>query len=173
MDLRLAIAHKKHICGHKCSFQFSSLIEEELESHYANTGSTVPWNDLPRQEGKPGGPPFEVQLPEIHWQPTFKESRCFLPSAWPPSFPGSWADLATLCPAVCELWQPVQVRDREVVREGGGGRVSGGEGRGWRAQWRQGKEDAGSPWSQLYQRQSKDQASKGSPVQRHYKATIG
>lgn len=84
-------------------------------------------DDLPRQEGKPGGPPFEVQLPEIHWQPTFKESRCFLPSAWPPSFPGSWADLATLCPAVCELWQPVQVRDREVVREGGGGRVSGGE----------------------------------------------
>ena len=81
----------------------------------------MPWNDLPRQEGKPGGPPFEVQLPEIHWQPTFKESRCFLPSAWPPSFPGSWADFATLCPAVCELWQPVQVRDREVVREGGGG----------------------------------------------------
>lgn len=100
--------------------QFSSLIEEELESHYANTGSTERWNDLPRQEGKPSGPPFEVQLPEIHWQPTFKESRCFPPSAWPPSFPGSWADLATLCPAVCELRQPVQVRDREVVEQGEG-----------------------------------------------------
>lgn len=105
---------------------FSSMIEKQLESHYASTGSTVPWNDLPRQEGKPSGPPFEVQLPEIHWQPTFKESRCFLPSAWPPSFPGSWADLATLCPAVCELRQPVQVRDREVVRKGGRGRGSGG-----------------------------------------------
>ena len=50
---------------------------------------------------------------------------------------------------------------------------NGGVGGGWRAQWRQGKEDAGSPRSQLYQCQSKDQASKGSPVQRHYKATIG
>lgn len=80
---------------------------------------------LDRRES-PGSHPFEVQLPEIHWQPTFKASRCFLPSAWPPSFPGSWADLATLCPAVCELWQPVQVWDREVVEKSGGGRGSGG-----------------------------------------------
>ena len=131
----------------------------------------MPWNDLPRQEGKPGGAPFEVQLPEIHWQPTFKESRCFLPSAWPPSFPGSWADLATLCPAVCELWQPVQVRDREVVGDRGG-RRGGCGGRGWRAQWRQSKEDAGFPQSQPYPCQSKDQASKGSTSQLHYKATL-
>lgn len=121
----MSISHKKHKCEHKCSFQFSSLTEGELERHDASTGSTVQRNDLPRQEGKPGGSPFEVQLPEIHWQPTFKASRCFLPSAWPPSFPGSWADLAALCPAVCELWQPVQVRDREVVEKGGGGRESG------------------------------------------------
>lgn len=150
---------KKPKCEHKCSFHFSSLIEEGLESHRANTGSTAPRNDLPRQEGKPGGAPFEVQLPEIRWQPTFKESRRFLPSAWPPSFPGSWADLAALWPAVCELWQPVQVRDREVVEKGGGGRAVGGG--GWRAQWRQGKEDAGFPWSQPYQCQSKTELPRG------------
>lgn len=33
--------------------------------------------------------------------------------------PGQLGDLATLCPAVCELWQSVQVRDSEVVEKWG------------------------------------------------------
>ena len=161
--------HKKPKCEHKCSFHFSSLIEEELESHRANTGSTAPRNDLPRQEGKPSGAPFEVQLPEIHWQPTFKESRCFLPSAWPPSFPGSWADLATLCPAVCELWQPVQVRDREVVEKGGGGRAVGG--RRVASPVAPGQRGCWVSLEPTLSMSVKDQASKGIIIQLHYKAT--
>lgn len=44
--------------------------------------------------------------------------------------PGQLGDLATLCPAVCELWQSVQVRNSEVVGKWGrekeeGGRVAG------------------------------------------------
>lgn len=44
--------------------------------------------------------------------------------------PGQLGDLATLCPAVCELWQSVQVRNSEVVGKWGqekeeGTRVAG------------------------------------------------
>lgn len=116
----------------------------------------------------PAVPPFEVQLPEIHWQPTFKESRCFLPSAWLPSFPGSWADLATLSPAVCEPWQPVQVTDREVVRKGGwGSRGEGGGSSGARE-----KRMLGFLGADLIKVSQKDKASKGSTIQLYYKATF-
>lgn len=57
--------------------------------------------------------------------------------------PGQLGDLATLCPAVCELWQSVQVRNSEAVGKWGQEKE---EGRRGPAQWRQGKEDAEVSW---------------------------
>lgn len=74
--------------------------------------------------------------------------------------PGQLGDLATLCPAVCELWQPVQVRDSKVV--GKGGKKREGEVAGPVAP---GKKDAEFPWSQPYESRSKEQASRGSTTQ--------